>query len=253
MNKGLPPLSYQANILSGPIPIMICLAYWDGDKDLAVKVANLMADLQPHHVGNACRVLLVCRQDSKMYPEIYNPLLKKFNVSYHISGSPLRGWPSGPNGMFGNTMLHLCNSAVATECVFWMETDCVPMRTNWFWDLVQLWRNRAPGANIIGCRCDCHGDGTGDHINGCAIYDPQIARIMPSIVSCDNIAWDYCNRQAIVRMGQSTNQIQLRYKATNVEPTILNDPCCVMHGVKDNSLIDLVREHRVPKPEMAIA
>lgn len=224
------------------VGILIVIPYWQGDQVTAKEMCRVIAGLQANHAGTTAHVMLVARQDVKMDHDMINIISKKFNTLTHLSASPLRGWPNGSNGIFGDSMIRISNSKFdkTYETVFWMEPDCVPMRPNWFWDLVIAWRGRHPTTKIVGCRHDCNGDGTGDHITGCAMYHPNIARILPQICKSDHIAWDYQHRAAIVRMGGPTNQIANRYKGRNVEPTILNDPAAVIHGIKDYSLIKLV-------------
>lgn len=225
-------------------PLLIVLAYWEGDRAQATEICKIAAGLQPGHVGPTAHFLLVPRQDCSFDQNMINILAPKFNVFTHQSTSPLKGWPAGANGMFGSSMIHVAtNFENKYEAVYWLEPDCVPIVPNWFWDLVLEWRRRHPTTNIVGCRHDCHGDGTGDHISGCALYHPNIARILPEITRCDNWAWDYQHRAAIVRMGGPTKLIQNRYKQTNVDPGVIEEPGVVLiHGVKSPCVMNAVKK-----------
>lgn len=220
------------------IPILICVPFWKGDQGQAIEMCRIIAGLQVGHVQQTAHVMLIARQDCPQDPNMVKIISAKFNTHTFKSPSPLRGWPSGPNGMFGTTMIHIANQFSKNyECVFWMEPDCVPLRPNWFWDLVLAWRGRHPNAKIVGCRHDCDGNGKGDHITGCALYDPNIARIMPAITRCDHIAWDYALRDKIVAIGGSTNLIQNLYKQRNVHAGVADqNGVSVVHGIKDRSL-----------------
>lgn len=225
-------------------PILICIPYWNGDKSQAVELCRIIAGLQPHHVQQSAHVMLVCRQDCSIDQNMVNIVSKKFNTFTFQSNSPLKGWPAGPNGMFGSTMIHISNYAVDHyECVFWMEPDCIPICPNWFWCLVEEWRRRHPQAHVVGCRADCNGNGTGDHITGCAMYHPNIARLMPYLTTCSEVAWDYQHRDKVVVNGGHTRLIQNRYKETNVDPGKINEPGVVLiHGAKDDSVIRAVKK-----------
>lgn len=238
----------QQSSPSSKIPILVILSYYEGDRDLCRKLCALIADLQPQHVGRACEILLVARQDCEIDKEMVWKLSTRFNLYTFKSTSPQRGWPAGPNGMFGTTMIHIANAPMNVECVFWMEADCAPMMPNWFDKLAEAWKNRRPGASVVGCMFDCDGNGRGVHITGCALYDPNFARILPGACSCSSVAWDYQYRHGIVALGQATNLIGMRFRAQSVEPTILNDPCAVMHGVKNDCLLNLIRDKYVPQP-----
>lgn len=230
-----------------PVPILIVIPYWNGDKDHAFELCKIISGLQEHPVkGDIAHVLLVCRQDSAIDPVMVKIIREKFTVFTFHSRSPLKGWPSGSNGIFSQTMIHIGQRSIKSyECVYWMEPDAIPLCPNWFWDLVIEWRNRHPTTNIVGCRADCNGDGTGDHITGCAIYHPNIAKILPEITLCDGQAWDYQHRAKIVQMGGPTKLIENWYKATNADPGILdriNVGVRVIHGFKDRSVINLVKQ-----------
>lgn len=232
-------------------PILICIPYWNGDKAQAIELCRILAGLQPHHVKNTAHVLLVARQDCIQDQNMVQILRPKFNTFTYQTNSPLRGWPSGANGMFATTMIHIANSAAQNyECVYWMEPDCIPICPNWFWDLVITWRSRPQGVNVVGCRSDCNGDGSGDHITGCALYDPNIVKLLPEITRSDKQAWDYQHRARIVAMGMHTKMIENWYHARNAEPGILdrtNVGVAIIHGFKDSSLTKLVKsKYRIP-------
>lgn len=231
------------------IPILIVLSYWQGDLEQARELCKVVAGLQSHHVKNAAHVMISVRQDTVFDKGIIQTISSRFNTVTWRCNSPLRGWPSGANGMFGSTMIQISNNYKdAYEVVYWLEPDAVPIKPNWFHDLYLEWNKRHPTANIIGCRHDCNGNGTGDHITGCALYHPNIARILPEITRSDGIAWDYQHRAKIVAMGGHTNLIQNWYKARNVHPSAIEQPgVVVIHGAKDRSITDAVkRKYKIP-------
>lgn len=226
------------------IPILICVPFWKGDNTQAIELCKIVAGLQGSHAGNLAHVMLICRQDWKVDPNMVKIIAPKFNTFTFQSRSPLKGWPSGSNGMFGSTMIYISNSFKNKyECVYWMEPDAIPLCPNWYWDLVLEWRRKHPSANIIGYRSDCNGDGSGDHITGCALYHPNIARILPQITMSDRIAWDYQHRAKIVSMGGHTRMIQNRYGQKNVPSGVINEPgVVIIHGVKDLSITSAVKK-----------
>lgn len=226
------------------VPILIVIPFWQGDKDIATEICKIIAGMQPQHVGQTAHVMLACRQDCSIDDQMVRIVAAKFNVITHKCNSPLRGWPAGPNGMFGSTMIHIATVLQNLyECIYWLEPDAVPIKPNWFWDLVLEWRKKHPNAKIVGCRADCNGDGTGDHITGCALYHPDIARILPCITQCSHVAWDYQHRDKIIGMGGPTRLITNWYKATKAPQGILDQPGVVVtHGFKDRSVINLVKQ-----------
>lgn len=227
-------------------PILIVIPFWKGDMPQAIELCKVVAGLQPNHVGAAAHVMLACRQDCVMDPNMIKIISAKFNTLTYKTASPLRGWPAGSNGMFGSTMIHVSNNLVKHyECVYWMEPDAIPLCPNWFTNLVNEWRKRHPSVAVMGCRHDCDGNGKGDHITGCAVYHPNIARIYPPITSSQGIAWDYQHRAKIVAMGKHTPLIENFYKQTKAAPGIvdrINVGVNIIHGFKDYSVINHVKK-----------
>jgi hypothetical protein len=225
-------------------PILIVIPYWSQDRDMAYEVCKLMVGMQPHHMGNTAHILLSNRQDCFPDQSMLQLCNQKFTTFQHHCQSPLRGWPDGANGMFGSSMIHVALTASHLyETVFWMEADCVPMCPNWFWDLVLAWRRKVPQALIVGTDVSVDGTQQGRHINGCALYHPNIARLMPSIASCSGQAWDWILREKIIQVSQNTELIRLMYNARNADPILLTqNPPVIVHGHKDRSLLDLVKQ-----------
>ena len=224
--------------------MLICIPFWQGDISRAFDICRIIAGLQPHHVGPQAHVLLVARQDCKHDANMIKIVMPKFNTFTFVSNSPQKGWPNGPNGMFGQTLIHVANNAKNKyESIYWLEPDAVPLCPNWFNDLLGEWRRRHPKTLVVGCRGDCNGDGSGDHITGCAIYHPNIGRIMPKLTSCSGQAWDYKYRSDIVAVGGHTNMIENWYNAKNADPGIVdrvNMGVRIIHGFKDRSVVEAV-------------
>jgi len=245
MNIAKPPLM---NITKPPIkPFLVVLAYWEGDHADCYDVANLMVELQEKHAGKAVKIWLLRRQDCPRDDGMLKVLRSKFDVDDVRASSPLRGYPGGANGMFGTTAIHISNNNQQYDGWLWMEADCVPMRPSWWKDLQDEWLVRPNGIHVVGWKGDCNGDGTGWHITGCAIYDQQIARMIPCVSMCDSVPWDYQCRGKILEVGKETPLIHLCWRARDAKPDILKKKWALCHGYKDGSLRKLVREKVVSK------
>jgi len=122
------------------IPILVVISYWEGDKNLAKKLVNLIVGMQSEHAKRSVEIMLVCRQDCKVDLEMVGKLSTKFNVHTFLSKSPFRGWPQGCNGMFASSMIQISQNMNPFGGVFWMEADCVPMRPSWYSELSSAWR-----------------------------------------------------------------------------------------------------------------
>jgi hypothetical protein len=225
-----------------PCEVLVAISFWDGDRELCRKMVDLIVDLEPVHVGRRAGILLVHRQDCKVDNEMVAKLKTRFDVLVHKSDSPNRGWPQGCNGMFSSTILHVRRWKIPCKCIYWMEADCTPMYPGWFDDLAQAWRERKPMTLVKGWTGDCNGDGTGWHITGCALYDPEIAIKMPFITSTAGGAWDYEHRRAIMARGERTTLIENWYRKNKAPDSLMDKKYAVVHGIKDGSLCDMVRK-----------
>lgn len=225
------------------VPILIAIPFWKGDHTQALEICKIIAGLQTNHAGHTAHVLLVCRQDFNVDPNMVKIVASKFNVFTYKSQSPQKGWPQGPNGMFGSAMIHIANNFKDKyECVYWLEPDAVPIKPNWFWDLVIEWRRKHAHALVVGCRSTIDGSSQSDHITGCALYHPNIARLMPYLTTCSLVAWDYLHRDKIIASGGHTKLIQNRYHQKNLSPGVIEEPgVVILHGVKDLSVVNAVK------------
>lgn len=226
--------------------MLVCVPFWQRDKPQAMDLCKILAGLQPNHVGTLVHVLLVARQDCTHDVNMIKIVMAKFNCFTHVTNSPLRGWPNGPNGMFGNTMVHIANNNKKNqyEVVYWMEPDAIPICPNWFMDLLHAWRTRHPKTLVVGCRGQVDESTSSSHVTGCALYHPNIARLMPKLTGATGEAWDWKYRAEIVAVAGHTNTIENWYKATNAAPGLVDDRSSkgvrIIHGFKCPSLINQV-------------
>lgn len=223
------------------VPLLVVIPFWAGDQGDAIELCKLLCGFSHKHAGQEVHVMLAHRWDCPVDPNLVKIVSAKFNVLTHQTRGSAKGWPAGCNAMFASAMIHVAtmlkNRYVA---VYWMEPDAIPIVPDWSKKLIAAWNNRHPSAWIVGCRHDCNGDGSGDHITGCALYDPEITRLIPQIVGSRGAAWDYEHRAAIVRNGQHTHLIANLYKARNVSADdldqLLAQGCVIVHGAKDDSV-----------------
>lgn len=225
------------------VPILICVPFWEGDKDQAIDLLRIIAGLQAGHAGQTAHILLVARQDINIDPNMIKIISPKFNIFTYKSQSPLRGWPQGANGMFGSSMIYIANAFKDKyECVYWCEPDAIPVCPNWFWCLVEEWRKKHTEALIVGCRSTIDGNSQTDHVTGCALYHPNIARLMPYLTNCQTVAWDYQHRAKILQVAGSTPIIQNRYGQRNLDHAVINEAgVVVIHGVKSDCIVRAVK------------
>lgn len=224
------------------LPLIICIPFWEKDRNQAYDLCRLIVGMQ-QETSKETEFLLVSRQDCVPDHSMIEILSKKFKATSYKSESALRGWPSGPNGMFGRTMCHLSNIGQKYKAIFWMEPDCVPMRRDWIKLLSDEWDRRDNGKFIVGFTHQVDGNNPDSlHTNGNSLYDQQIARLLPEITYCDRVAWDWQCRHKMLQHTHHTNLIINKYKATYVTDEEFKsfNQIAVVHGFKNDSLIKRV-------------
>ncbi len=224
------------------LPLLVCIPFWSNDRNQAYDLCKLIAGMQQTPSQEA-EFLLVPRQDCVPDKTMEEILSRRFKATSYKCESPLRGWPSGPNGMFGRTMCYLATIGQKYKAIFWMEPDCVPMRRDWIKILSDEWEKRDNNKFIVGFSHQVDpGNPDSMHVNGNSLYDQQIARLLPEITSCDRVAWDWQCRHKMLNHAYHTNVIINKYKATSVTEQEFKsfNQFAVVHGYKIDSLIKLV-------------
>jgi hypothetical protein len=180
---------------------LIALQYWQGDKEIANKLARLIADLEPE-MCNYADFLFVCRFDCSHDDSTVKYVARKFKTFTHISKRRGTGWPAGCNGTFFGTMewfYHKKNlkQVLPYKSVLLIEADDVPLQLGWIKRMSETWdRASATGKVCVagpwlenGPVPDC------GHINGnCFITgDLNFLKWLVTRVSDVNIGvgWDY--------------------------------------------------------------
>jgi len=219
-------------------------------------------------------VLIVCRPididyAKEVFSEIGN-LFKQKHIHVFAENGKL-GWPHGPNFYWAQTIKYLSDSKNESPWL-WMEMDCIPVKNNWI-KLLEQEYDESP-MKILGVIQEnvpffIRGDRikTGEHVNGVAIYPPDLHKILPEYVNVLNsdTAFDTLFMVPLTEQAQNTNQIQfcyrtIKYKWVNnelvgeqnpewarnrLDDRIFNNPisssAVLVHGCEDGSLSRLIQ------------
>lgn len=142
------------------------MPFWNGDRDQAMQLARLLADLEPQH-SELADFLFVARFDTKQDQDTVRQVSRKFNVHTHTSRRQEVGWPRGCNGNFFGGMEWVYHKMLAKQIphyksIFNMGPDCVPLTRDWLKLLHQF--SSSTGARVAGPIIDPKG--AHPHING---------------------------------------------------------------------------------------
>lgn len=237
-----------------PTKILLALQFWAGDKDQAMRVARLIADLEPRH-SDFADFLFVSRFDCDHDLSTVEYVSSKFNchtfVNRHRRGT---GWPSGCNDLWFGTMDHVYSFCEAKrfppyKAVLTFESDSCPLVPNWHRELSRAWDESAVPKDVkmFGARVE-H---PLPHINGNALFSADMKFlywISRQIGGCNPTkGWDFILASDFKRVGwmncpKMRSHWQRKTMPDEEIDTLRNEGVVFLHGVKDDSVISHMRK-----------
>jgi hypothetical protein len=154
-----------------PSGLVIALQYWSGDERQAMRLARLIADIEPEKRTDVA--LAFCRRfdmpTSQLQADTFEYCSRKFGMIGVTSPVEATGHPDGCWGLWSGTMEFLAGAwwrgELAVENVFTVEPDGVPLRRDWI-DRLRAEHAAAlsAGKRVTGCLTAT--GGALPHING---------------------------------------------------------------------------------------
>lgn len=232
-----------------PRRIVLALQFWEGDRDRAMRLAQLIADIEPtknEHVDFA----FVARFDAVPDLDVVQKVSRKFNV-WNLRGTRRgTGWPHGCNELALDLLQQSAArsrpgrewSAVTHKAVYLLESDNMPMCKNWLsrisdeWDVAQ-----EAGAMVMGAWSPFHSPV--GHINGNMLVRPDLTLKLQGVIGCGaQYGWDCYFADKFYPVWYKSVLMANHYDfKTNIPPEILFScvdgitPPAVVHGVKDHT------------------
>lgn len=232
-------------------PIVLALQFWSGDKAKAMRLAKLIADIQPAST-HSYHFLFVPRFDCDVDRETMEYVAKKFPVTVHKTKRKEIGWPAGPNGMASDLFMESLQrwrtrAWSNVEAVWLLEADAMPLKANWL-DLIRAeWETAGKEGKIVLGAWQKEWSPVG-HVNGNLLFAPNLASRVRGLEGCPpHIPWDTYHAVALSRHWKKSSLMVNFYKRTEVKPEELQPQWCFVHGVKDDSLYDFIRATLVAK------
>jgi hypothetical protein len=227
--------------------IVLCMQYWDSDRDQALKVARFIADIQPGHTRNV-DFMFAARFDSTLCPDTIRHVSRKFNVWTHRTMRKEIGWPAGPNGMvadiFQSALMRYRSGAWKDVKAVWLlEADALPLKADWLERIEREWDEA--GKLVMGAWSP-EWSPVG-HINGNLLFSPTLAEVVKGLEgSPPHKPWDTHHAQKLARHWHKSEQMGNLYRATGVKPKDLPETWAFVHGIKDDSGYHIARKRIFP-------
>lgn len=230
--------------------IVLCMQYWEGDKQRALSVARLIADLHPEK-DNGFKFMFTRRFDATpVDDETLRYVGRKFDILTHQCRRKEVGWPAGCNGV-ASDMFMLAQEKLNrgewknVSAVWLLESDILPLKSNWLYLIADEWK-RAREANklIMGAWSEHHSPV--GHINGNMLFHPSLCDRVPGLEgSAPHIGWDVYHAMRLSRHWWKSDQMLNLYRGQNVSTGDLYGPntnYAFVHGIKDDSGLQIVRK-----------
>jgi hypothetical protein len=235
--------------------MLIALLFWEGDKEQAMKLARLLADLEIGHSTKA-DFLFVSRFDSKVDPATVKYVSRRFNTYTHISRRRGVGWPVGCNSIFFGGLEWIYHKMAAGQVpnyksVLILGADTTPLIKDWIDALAQAWNrvNAEKKTYVAGAMSEAGGR---MHINGdCMLLSGDLKFLKWLAVTVGDVrvpaGWDWVLASEFERWGWADiNFIKSLWRKATFQPEEWERAeefgIKMVHGVKDFSLQDLVRK-----------
>ena len=193
--QSLPETDGFFSPVADPVPsakVVIALQYWAGDRDKALALAALMADIEPAPRTDVIFVISHRRGSEPPDTDLVRLISSKFPNFVVVGGVRTgTGHPQGCNDLWVDTVTAIGQVSHLAKYAFTTEADVIPLRRDWINCLkVEMVALDSSGKLISG-----HWQGGGrnqpDHINGNMLVHTNITRLIPMIYSIPtHQAWD---------------------------------------------------------------
>lgn len=235
--------------------ILIALLFWKQDRAQAMKLARLLADLEPEHSSRA-DILFVSRFDCKHDTVTEKYVSRKFNVHSYTSTRRGVGWPLGCNSIFFGAMEWIYHKIASGkiphyQAVFLIAADSAPLRKDWLAQIHSEWLALNHHRRV--CVAGAWIPGEHEHINGdCMMLSGNLDFLHWLAIKVQDIkqrgGWDWLLADRFREWGwENFPFIRSLWRKPNFSQAEWED--CVkqgiswIHGIKSNDLLDLTRKN----------
>jgi len=231
----------------GP-PIMIAIQFYSGDQEEGLRLAVLLADMEPEF-RNDVALVFARRFDVPgpgENPDLMDAAIycaQKFPVMHIRSKREQVGHPDGCYGLWAGTCEELAKIVNQEGClyraVFFVEPDGVPLRWDWIDALKAAHAETLTlGKRITGCRVDA-GPCNALHPNGSLLMELSCFEDHPSLHTCPpGKAWDQWHAHVLLSEMGPSHVIANIYGAEDVSLSVFKTKGlrhCWLSSIKDDS------------------
>jgi len=234
--------------------IVLCMQYWEGDKQRALSVARMIADLQAEKDDRFQFMFLRRFDATPVDDETIGYVGRKFDILTHTCRRKEVGWPAGCNGMASDALMLAQEKWNTGEWkrvtgVWLLESDILPLYRNWLYRIEREWKMALEDGKLVMGAWSPHHSPVG-HINGNMLFHPSLCdRVKGLEGSAPHIGWDVYHAQRLHRHAWKSNQMLNLYRGINVTEADIYAPgtrYAFVHGIKDDSGLHIIRRRFFP-------
>jgi hypothetical protein len=207
--------------------ILLVLQCYEGDKVAAMRLARLIADIEPGKSAHA-DFMFVWRWDTKPDTETMRYVARKFHAVHSLTTARrTTGWPMGCNDVFFEAYGRFCQRIRQKlwdyDAALFFESDCVPLDLDWIAKLQAEWYEREQ--MILGFFYG-PGDHPVPHVNGNLMISPKFQRHYRAFYACPaGAGWDVHHAKAMLPVARASRLIYNDYARRSI-------PCDELFGEK---------------------
>jgi hypothetical protein len=163
--------------------ILLIVQFWQGDREQAMELARLIADIEPAYRENV-QILFAARFDCKHDDAAIEYVSHKFRVHKMNCKRKAVGWPNGPNQMAGESYEYVVEGLrnkkldQAIDAVMLIEADCIPLHKNW---ITMLYDEFKASNKLVSGAWLKKADAGIEHVNGNLIMSTRFWKVCPEI------------------------------------------------------------------------
>ena len=197
--------------------------------------------------GHECLLVYDNRVESSITEALQHELHTCFHDIYQLrTTGQIDGWPEGANYMF--RIANAWVSARSYKYFLWMEPDATPLKEKWM-DILETEYKRA-NKPFLGGRVEgvYQGKQVPIHMTGIAVYPNPLYNFAGEAYRAFDVAWDIARKDQIIPKAYFTNLFCHAWHhpgfKSMAEVDAIPETAVIYHGVKDTSLLHLLRQKR---------
>lgn len=235
-----------------PLGLAIVVQYWGGDEAASLRLARLLADIEPAPRADVTLVL-ARRFDVEFSREAWETSVycgKKFRATTIRAKREGTGHPAGSNALWSGSFEQLAEQYAAGgtdfSTIFTVESDGCPVSVDWI-DRLRKEHGLAmhAGKRVVGARMDR----VAPHINGTLVAHLSLWADRPSLHRTPpNMAWDLFHAPVLLAETAPTTLILNAYGSrdwTDASIRGLHSGTCWVANCKDTSVIDWAEKNLI--------